>query len=81
MILKVPFYANTSGDGNQCYQVAMQSAIKYYLDKDVSVDELDKLTGRRNGKMTWTSQLVPPLYDFGLDVRYYTKTERMQKPY
>lgn len=72
--MDVPFYPNTTGDGNRCFQVSMQSAIKYYLDKEVSVEELDRLTGRTIGHQTWTPQIIPVLYDLGLKVRYYTKT-------
>jgi hypothetical protein len=74
-ILKVPFYANTSGDGNQCYQVAMQSTLKYFLGKEFSLEELDKLTRRKDGKWTATSQIVPTLYDLGLNVKLYSKSD------
>ena len=74
-MLDIPFYENTTGDGNQCYQVAMQSVLKYFLGKEFGVDELDRLTKRKIGKATATSQIVPVLYDLGLDVRYFSKTE------
>jgi len=74
VMLNVPFYANT-GDGSQCYQVAMQSALKYFLSEDFSVETLDKLTNRKKDKWTATTQIVPALYELGLKVRYYSKTE------
>ena len=79
VLLDVPFYPNTTGDGNQCFQVSMQSAMKYYLDRDVSVSELDRRTNKKEGKGTWTPQIVPTLYNSGLNVRYYSKTDL--KPY
>ncbi len=76
--IDVPFYDNTHGDGNQCYQLAMRSAIKHFLGKDVAIEELDRITGRGPDKWTWTSQLVPPLYDMGLKVKFYTKVDVTQ---
>lgn len=72
MLLDVPFYTNTN-DGNQCYQVCMQAVLDYYLGKKYSVEELDKLTKRKTGMWTWTTQIVPVLYDLGLEVKYYSK--------
>lgn len=73
MKLSVPFYEN-KGDGNQCMQVTMKSVLKHFLDKNFSLDELDELTGRKNGLWTWTSQVVTVLYDLGLNVEYYSKS-------
>ena len=38
------------------------------------MDELDRLTSR---KPTWTTtaQIVPTLYDFGLDVKYFSRSD------
>jgi len=74
MKLSVPFYEN-KGDGNQCMQVTMKSVLKHFLDKDFSLEELDKLTGRKNGLWTWTSQVVTVLHDWGLKVKYYSKSD------
>lgn len=74
MILDVPFYENT-GDGNQCMQVAMKSVLKHFLGKDYSLKALDKLTGRKKGYWTWTSQIAAVLYDLGLDLKFYSKTD------
>jgi len=73
ILLNIPFYENKKG--NQCMQVAMKCVIKYFLNKDISLEKLDRLTGRKNNFWTWTSQIVPVLYDFGLDVKYYSKTD------
>ena len=74
MKLSVSFYEN-KGDGNQCMQVTMKSVLKHFLDKDFSLEELDKLTGRKNGLWTWTSQVVIVLHDLGLRIKYYSKSD------
>ncbi|MBU3941267.1 MAG: peptidase C39 family protein [Nanoarchaeota archaeon] len=74
MLLKIPFYEN-NGDGNQCMQVAMKSVLKYFLDKDFSLSELDNLTGRKEDFWTYTSQIVSVLYDLGLDLKFYSKED------
>lgn len=74
MILDVPFYENKL-EGNQCMQASMKSALKHFLNKELSLQELDKLTGRKEGFWTWTSQIVIVLYDLGLDIKYYSKTD------
>ncbi|MFH1452009.1 MAG: C39 family peptidase [archaeon] len=74
MILKVPFYKN-DGDGNQCMQVSMKSILKYFLDKDFSLEELDNLTGRKENLWTYTTQIVSVLYCLGLDLKFYSKEE------
>lgn len=72
--IPVPFYEN-SGDGSQCMQVAMQCVLKYFLDKDISLDLLDTLTHREKDMRTWTSQIVTVLYDLWLDLRYFSKED------
>jgi len=74
MRLNIPFYKNDE-EGNQCVQVAMKTVLKYFLKKDYSLDKLDKLTGRREGKWTWTFQMVPVLHDLGLKVKFYSKED------
>jgi hypothetical protein len=74
MIQKIPFYEN-NGDGNQCMQVAMKCVLKHFLDKEFSLDELDKLTGRKKNLWTYTPQIVSALYDIGLDVKLYSKED------
>jgi hypothetical protein len=74
MILKIPFYEN-NGDGNRCMQVAMKCVLKHFLNKDIPLDELDKLTGRKENFWTYTSQIVSVLYDLGLDLKFYSKED------
>jgi hypothetical protein len=73
MLLNIPFYKNNE-NGNQCLQVGMQTAIKYFLNKDYSLSELDKMSGRRDNLWTWTSQIVVPMYELGLNLKYYAGT-------
>lgn len=70
MILELPFYEN-NGDGEQCFQVAMQIVIKYFLDKEYTLEELDQLLKRKHGKWIWAVQVVTCLYNIGLNVKYY----------
>ena len=72
MMLDLPFYKN-DGDGNQCLQICAKIAIKHFLDKDYSLDELDKLSRRKAGLWTYTPQIVNMLYNLGLKVRLYSK--------
>lgn len=74
MLLKIPFYKN-EGDGNQCLQVAIQSVLKYFCNRDYSLEELDTLTRRKKGFWTWTSQGVIVLREEGLGVKYYSRTD------
>ncbi|MDX9970375.1 MAG: hypothetical protein RBS56_00505 [Candidatus Gracilibacteria bacterium] len=74
MQLNIPFFLNDN-DGNQCMQVTMKTVLKYFLDKDFTLEELDKLTGRKNGLWTWTTQAITVLDDLGLNIKYYSKTD------
>ncbi len=71
MKLDVPFYTNTN-DGNQCMQVSMQGVLDYFLKKKMDVNELDRLTGRKVGYWTYTTQIVGALWDLGLNVKCYS---------
>ncbi len=69
----IPYYRQTSSAN--CMQTQLKMALKYYFpEKDFSFEELDRLTGRTQGKWTWTSQLLPVLLDNGLDAYYYSTT-------
>lgn len=72
MLVEVPFYKNTE---NACMQVAMQCVLKHFLNKEYSIQELDKITKRKEGLWTWTSQAVSALYNLGLDIKFYGKTD------
>ena len=53
----------------------MKTVLKHFLHKDVSLEELDTLTGRKTGFWTWTSQVVTVLHEQGLDVKYYSTSD------
>jgi hypothetical protein len=72
LMLDVPFCKN-DGDGNRCYQCAMESALEYFLGRKFDLNYLDALTGRRTGYWTSTTQIVPALYNLDLDIKSIQK--------
>ena len=72
MRLDIPFHAN-DGDGKQCFQAAMRMVLEFYLGKDHSLRELDKLTRRKQGLWTYTPQAATALHNLGLDVEFRSK--------
>lgn len=72
-MLQLPFYKNEAG--TSCMQASMQVALKHFLDKEYSIKELDKLTGRKEGLWTYTSQAASVLNDLSLNIRFYSKTD------
>lgn len=73
-MLDVPFYMNTTSDGNQCYPVAMRSVIKYFLGKDLELERLDELIKRRPRKLAAATYIVPVLHELGLEVRFFSRS-------
>lgn len=73
-LLSIPFYPNT-WDGSQCMQVTMKCVIEYFLHRDISLEELDRLTGRKQHLWTRTSQAVTVLYDLWLELKYYSSCD------
>lgn len=69
--LNLPFYPNDEA-GIQCLQVTLKTILKYFLNKEYSLDELDKLTFRRDGYWTWTHQIIPVLHNLNLNVTFYS---------
>ncbi|MDD4353852.1 MAG: hypothetical protein PHN56_05340, partial [Candidatus Nanoarchaeia archaeon] len=65
-MIDLPFYEN---DGNSCMQACMRTAIKFFLNKEYSLRELDLLTKRKDDYWTWTPQGVIALHELGLDVK------------
>lgn len=50
----IPFYSNTSDD-THCLQACLKMLLKYfYPNEEYSWEELDKLTGKKEGMWTWT---------------------------
>lgn len=70
---KNPVYSEATGEGVQCAQVAMKIVLEYFLDKQYTLEQLDKLTGRSGNFGTNTFQVVASLHDLGLEVYFYSK--------
>jgi len=70
-MLNIPLYKNST-DRNSCLQACVGMVVDYLTGKKYSLDELDKLTGRKKGKWTYTVQGVVTLHDLGLEVTYYS---------
>jgi len=70
-MLKIPFYKN-SGDGMRCMQACVGMVAEYFLGQKFLLDDLDRLTERKNGKWTYTVQGVSALHNLGLEVVYYS---------
>lgn len=64
----VPFYSNTE-DNKSCYQAVLKMILKYYLpEKDFSWDELKKITGRKEGLLTWPQYSYITMRNLGFEV-------------
>lgn len=74
MILDLPLYLNNNNK-DQCMQACMQMIVKKVLDKEISLDELDNITGREEDKWTYTPQMVKGLYELGVNIKFYSKEE------
>ena len=71
--LEIPFYENKGG--KQCMQAVMASILKYFLNKEYSLEELDKLTRRTDKFWTNTSQGALVLHELGLKIKFYSKED------
>jgi len=70
--LDIPYYKQT---GPSCTQSQMLMTIKYfYPDKQITLEDLDKRTGRQPKQWTWFSQAMPVLAEERLDAHYYSLT-------
>ena len=70
-MLNIPLYENDA-DGNRCLQACVGMVAEYFTGEKYSLDELDKLTGRKDGKWTYTAQGVVALHDLGFKAVYYS---------
>jgi hypothetical protein len=69
--LDIPFYPGDNGDGANCVQAAVRSAIAYFLGKRYTFAELDKKMHRNPGKDTTLQQAAAALVEENLTVRGY----------
>jgi hypothetical protein len=63
-----PFFGNTR-DNTHCFQACMRMVLKYYLPKkNFTWKELEKLSAKKKGKWTWSTQMLLNLKKMGFDV-------------
>lgn len=68
----VPFFGNTA-DKTHCYQASLKMIIKHFQPRrDLSWEELEKITAKVEGLWTWTSAGELWLADNGYDIRLVT---------
>jgi len=65
---KVPFYANHE-DNMHCMLAAYRSIISYFLKREASWEELEKLSGYTPGRAAWTVQALVGMLDMGFNIR------------
>jgi 23S rRNA pseudouridine1911/1915/1917 synthase len=65
---KVPFYANHE-DNMHCMLAAYRSVIDYFLKREASWEELEKLSGYSPGRAAWTVQALVGMLDMGFNIR------------
>jgi len=63
----VPFYPNP--DDSHCVQATFKMVIKYFLEEDISFDELDRLSRKSPGKGTWTFPALIEMKKMGLRIK------------
>jgi Peptidase_C39 like family len=67
-VKNVPFIANC--DETHCFQACLSMVLQSSLHQQLSWEELDKITGKKPGKITWQSQGILYLLDQGFEVIY-----------
>ncbi len=71
---EVPYIRQTP-DSN-CYQACLLMMLnKFFPHEQLTLRQMDKLTGRKPNHWTFEAQLVPPLLERGLEVRLFATTE------
>lgn len=68
-------YIRQLGDSN-CYQACLLMMLrKHFPSEQLTLRQMDRLTGRKPNHWTFEAQLVPPLLERGLEVRLFATTE------
>jgi hypothetical protein len=67
MVKQVPFIANSS-DNKHCVNAVFRMVYNYFFHKDISFEELDRLTCAVPGKATWTFVGEMEFAKMGLEV-------------
>jgi hypothetical protein len=66
---KVPFFHDTIDD-TYCYQIVLKMILKYYFpERDYSLDDLVKLTGKKEGMYTWPQYSYITMSELGFEVK------------
>lgn len=69
-MIGVPFFPNP--DDTHCYQCCLKMVLNYfYPNREYSWNDLDKLTGKRSWKWTWSLLGMIQMQKQGFDVRYW----------
>lgn len=68
----VPFFANLP-DGTHCYQAALKMVLAYFEKREFSFAELDRLTGKLEGKWTWPTASLIWLMETGFEIKLIEK--------
>lgn len=64
----VPFFGNTR-DNTHCYQATIRMVLKYFLPKkNFTWKELERMSAKKEGKWTWSTQMLINLQKMGFDV-------------
>lgn len=74
LLYNVPFHKNNIA-WTSCAQACMCIVLDYFLQKKYTLDEMDTLTGRRDGFYTWSHQIAPVLYDLWLHIQYLSHSD------
>lgn len=66
-MLSVPFFANP--DDTHCYQAVIRMILKRFLpDRDFTWADLDRVTGKQEGRWTWPLYSMLQLKDMGFEI-------------
>ncbi len=68
-MIAVPFYSNKQ-DNTHCHQAVLKIILKYYFpERDYSWEELDKMTGKKEGKYTWPACGLITMANLGFKIK------------
>lgn len=64
----VPFYANLPDDLH-CFEASIRMVLKYFMpEREFTWEEIEKLTGKKEGLWTWPQHAMVELLSMGFDV-------------
>ncbi|HEX8763430.1 MAG TPA: RluA family pseudouridine synthase [Candidatus Saccharimonadales bacterium] len=82
---KVPFYGNRE-DNLHCAVAIYRMLFDYFLDRKISWEDMEKMSGFKPGKAAWTVTIWERMSKQGFDIRMiepfdYARYEKEGKPY